>query len=104
MDRYFNEFKPYKDGIHNDGEILSHAIEVCSKNKERLIIESGTYKCGTIYLTNNTSLYLEKGVLIKLSDEEKDFFSFDSGNKVITRNTWADCTYNGKPSKYFIYG
>lgn len=104
MDRYFNEFKPYKDGIHNDGEILSHAIEVCSKNKERLIIESGTYKCGTIYLTNNASLYLEKGVLIKLSDEEKDFFSFDSGNKVITRNTWADCTYNGKPSKYFIYG
>ncbi len=104
MDKYFSEYKPYKDGINNDGVLLSKAIKECSLNNDRLIIESGIYKCGTIYLCDNASIYLNKGAKIKLSDDDKDFYSFDSGNKVITRNTWADCTYNGKPSKYFIYG
>lgn len=104
MDKYFSEYKPYKDGINNDGEILSKAIKDCALNNNRLIIESGIYKCGTIYLSDNASIYLNKGAKIKLSDDDKDFYSFDSGNRVITRNTWADCTYNGKPSKYFIFG
>lgn len=104
MDIYFSSYKPFKDGIHNDSIILSKAIEECAKNNNRLIIEEGLYKCGTIYLSNNTNLYLSKGAHIKLSDNDNDFYFFDSGNKVITRNTWEDCTYNGKPSKYFIRG
>ncbi len=104
MDRYFKEFNPYCDGVNNDGQILSKAIETCAKNNDRLIIEEGIYKCGTIFLSNNTNIYLSKGAIIKLSDNEEDFYSFESGNKVITRNTWEDCFYNGKPSKYFILG
>ena len=104
MDRYFSEFNPFCDGVNNDGKILSKAISECAKNNDRLIIEEGIYKCGTIFLTNNTNIYLSKGAIIKLSDNDEDFYSFESGNKVITRNTWEDCFYNGKPSKYFIFG
>ncbi len=104
MDRYFSEFMPHRDGVNNDSIILSKAIKETSELGDRLIIEEGIYKCGTVYLTNNTNIYLNKGAIIKLSDNEEDFFLFDSNNKIITRNTWEDCFYNGKPSKYFIYG
>lgn len=104
MDRYFQEFAPFKDGVRNDSLILSKAIEETSSKGDRLIIEEGIYKCGTIYLTNNTNIYLKKGAIIKLSDNEEDFYFFDSNNKIITRNTWEDCFYNGKPSKYFWFG
>lgn len=104
MDRYFSEFKPFRDGVRNDALILSKAIKETSEKGDKLIIEEGIYKCGTVYLTNNTNLYLEKGAIIKLSDNEEDFYFYDSNNKIITRNTWEDCFYNGKPSKYFIYG
>lgn len=103
MDKFFSFYKPFKDGIHNDGELLSKAIAECSVNKNRLIIEDGVYKCGTIFLSDNTNIYLNKSAIIKLSDDDNDFYSVESGNKIITRNTWEDCTYNGKPSKYFIY-
>lgn len=103
MDRYFSEFKPYKDGIHNDSVILSTAILECAKKGDRLIVEEGLYKCGTIFLENNTNLYLNKGAILKLSENKSDFYSFESGNKIITKNTWEDCTYNGRPNNYFIY-
>ncbi len=104
MDRYLSEFKPFRDGVRNDGKIISEAIKECAKNNDRLIIEAGCYKCGTIFLCDFTNIYLSFGTIIKLSDNDDDFYSFDSGNKVITRNTWEDCFYNGKPSKYFIFG
>lgn len=104
MDRYFSEFKPYRDGVRNDAITLSKAIKETSLNHDRLIIDEGIYKCGTIYLSSNCNIYLKKGAIIKLSDNDADFYLFDSKNKVITRNTWEDCFYNGKPSKYFIYG
>lgn len=104
MDKYFSDYKPYKDGIHNDGMILSHAIKDCAMHGNRLIIEEGIYKCGTIFLYENCSIYFEKGALLKLSEDENDFYSVHSGNTIMTRKTYQDCTYNGKPEKYFIYG
>lgn len=104
MDIEFDTYHPFKDGVHNDGEILSQAIKDCALNHHRLIINEGIYKCGTIFLRDECSIYLAKGAKIKLSDDDKDFFSFESGNKVIQRKTWKDCSYNGKPEKYFIYG
>ncbi len=104
MDIHFSDYHPYKDGIHNDGKQLSKAIKDCALNHDRLIIEQGTYKCGTIFLMDNCSVYLEKGACIKLSDDEEDFYSIDSGNQVMTRKTYKDCTYNGKPARYFLYG
>ncbi len=103
MDKYFSEYKPYGDGIHNDGMILSEAIKDCAMNGNRLIIEKGLYKCGTIFLYEHSSIYLEKGAQLKLSEDEKDFYSVCSGNTIMTRKTYQDCTYNGKPEKYFIY-
>ena len=102
MDKHFKDYKPYANGIDNDAIILSKAIEECSINGDRLIIDKGLYKCGTIHLVDNTNISLEEGAIIKLSDNDADFDSFDSGNKVILENTFDDCSYNGKPSKYFI--
>lgn len=104
MDRYFSEFKPYKNGIDNDAKILSNAIKECAKNKDRLIIEEGLYKCGTINLCDNANIYLSEGCHIKMSGDIDDFKTFDSGNKIIYKNTWEDCSYNGKPNTYFIFG
>lgn len=104
MDKYFKDYNPYRDGIHNDSIILSKAIKECAKNGDRLIVEKGIYKCGTIFLEGGTNIYLEKGAIIKLSDNKDDFKSFESGNRIITKNTWEDCTYNGKPNTYFIFG
>ncbi len=104
MDKYLSSYKPYKDGIHNDSKIIEEAIEECSINNDRLIIEEGLYKCGSIKLRENTSIYLKKGAVLKLSDNKEDFYNIKSTNKTLYENTWDDCSYNGNPSTYFIYG
>ncbi len=104
MDIYLKKYKPYKDGVHNDSKIIEKAIEECALNNNRLIIEEGLYKCGSIKLCNNASIYLEKGAILKLSDNKNDFYNIKSTNKILYENTWDDCTYNGNPSEYFIYG
>ncbi len=104
MDIYLKSFKPYKDGIHNDSKIIEGAIKECASNGDRLIIEEGIYKCGSIKLCDNASVYLEKGARLKLSDNKEDFYNIKSTNKTLYENTWDDCSYNGNPNTYFIYG
>jgi polygalacturonase len=102
-----NEFSPVGDGVKNDANAINLAIEKCAKNGGGKVIVGGkkTYKCGTLFFKSNVTLVVEKDTVIIASDDLNDFYDIGSGNRStnITRPTWENCEYNGKPSRYFLY-
>lgn len=104
MDQSISAYHPHGDGIHSDTAILNSAIERCAASGGGVVmVDAGTYLCGTLYLKSNVILHLKRGAVILLSDNEKEFFSESfSRDEQIHRPTWENCDYDGRPSKYFI--
>lgn len=95
------------DGVHNDADAINAAIEACAKKGGGVVKVGGgkTYKSGTIFLKSHVTLYVEKGTTILASESASDFYDIGEGERssAITRPTWENCEYNGKPSRYFLY-
>lgn len=101
---FLKDHLPYANGI-NDANIINKAIVDASRLKDKLIIEKGTYKASTIFLKSDMELVLEEGARIILTDDLSSLYDINVlRDTSINRPTWEDCSYNGKPSKYFIYG
>jgi polygalacturonase len=101
------DYSPVGDGVHNDAEALNSAIQTCAQNGGGKVVVGGgkTYKCGTIFMKSHVTLVVEKGTVILASDNLNDFYDIGGGNRQtdITRPTWENCEYNGKPSRYFLF-
>ncbi len=99
----FNDYKPDKTGKTDIAKLLNKAIEDSVGSK--LIIDEGVYKSSTIFLKSNVEIILKKNAKIVLGDNLDDFYDIKiNRDDSIKRPTWEDCYYDGKPSKYFIYG
>lgn len=102
---FLKDYLPYANGINDDANIINKAIVDASRLKDKLIIEKGTYKASTIFLKSDMELVLEEGARIILTDDLSSLYDINVlRDTSINRPTWEDCSYNGKPSKYFIYG
>jgi polygalacturonase len=102
------EFGAKGDGITNNAEFIQRAIDVCHKQGGgQVIIPSGNvYKSGSILLKSNVDLHIEKGAILKASDQLIDFKNLkeeytDSSNRKVP--SYINCEYGGKPFQTFIY-
>ena len=96
IENYSNSTKGINDAItylyNNGGGTL-----VFKSNK--------IYRSGMIKLLDNIELYFEKNSMLKASDNLSDFNYLDNSElKVVDIPTYKDCSYNGAPTKFFIYG
>ncbi len=101
--RYLNDYNPIKDGSRDTADIINKAI--IESIGDTLVIDDGLYLCSTIFLKSNVSIYLSRGARIKLIDDIDKLYDIKLNRKTdILVPTWEDCEYDGRPSKYFIYG
>lgn len=103
IDSYITE----KSDLNNLSIEINRAIEDASKFAFSKVVfsKNKTYRAGTIYLKSNVELVLEEGSLLLASDNIQDFSK--NGNvqdKKLDKPTWEDCSYNGNPTLFFIYG
>lgn len=68
-----DDFNVYKDGIHNDTLALQAAIYSCLDGG-CVYIKKGIYLVDSLFIRSNVSIYLEKGVLIKGTNDRKAMF------------------------------
>ena len=94
MDTYVDDFY-----VDDDTKAINDAIDAASKRSGKVIFSKRLYESKTIILKDNVELYLPKGCILKLS---KELLNDDSIN-VLKVPTYKDCSYNGRPTKYFIY-
>ena len=67
------------DGSHNDTEALQQAINECSEDGGgQVLVPSGTYHTGTLYLRDNVELHLAKGSIIRGSTDRADYNTDDA--------------------------
>ena len=65
MEYRIRDYGAKGDGMKDDAPYIQAAIDECTKNGGgRVVCESGTYLCSTIFLKSNVDLYLEMGCTI----------------------------------------
>lgn len=75
-DQDFNilDFGAIADGTTNNSEAIKKAIDSCSTlGGGKVIIPSGQFLTGPIYLKSNVNLHLEEGAEVLFSTEKKDY-------------------------------
>ena len=103
MDIYLDK---YIDDYNNSTRGINEAIKYLNKNGGgRLIFSANkTYRSGMIILLSNVELYFEKNSILKGSDNILDYNYLDNDMpKALDIPTYKDCSYNGHPTKFFIY-
>ena len=99
VDKYIDDYNNATKGINDAIKYLN------SCGGGRLIFSSKRiYRSGMIKLLSNVELHFEKNSMLKGSDNILDYSytEFDMP-KALDIPTYKDCSYNGKPTKYFIY-
>ena len=81
----------YDFGIISDEKIIQtekiqNAIDVSSKNKEKLIFTEGTYVTTTLYLRDHTHIILEKGALIIACPDYREWIGSDQKPVILAEN------------------
>jgi len=78
---YIKAFGAIPDGKTISTSSIQKAIDAAnSSGGGRVVVEAGTYKCGTIFLKSNVELELNAGAIIKGSDQIKDYTSLKWGH------------------------
>lgn len=99
VDKYIKDYNNATKGINEAIRYLSNnggGKLIFSKNKE--------YISGMINLLSDVELYFEKNSMLKASNNLSDFNYLDNSiPKELDIPTYKDCSYNGKPTKFFIY-
>ena len=90
----------------NNSVSIQNAIDYCHQNGGgKVIVPKGTFVTGSITIKNNVYLYLEKNAILLGSSNLDDYLFFSEKKNYInkvTKPTYNNCDYNGKPAKYFI--
>lgn len=75
-DKNFNivDFGAISDGTTNNTEAIKKAIDSCSNSGGgKVIIPSGTFLTGPIYIKSNVNLHLDEGAVVLFSTNAKDY-------------------------------
>ena len=103
MDIYLDK---YITDYNNCTNNINEAIKYINQNGGGRLIFSANkiYRSGMIFLLSNVELFLEKNSILMGSDNILDYSYLDNDMpKILDIPTYKDCSYNGKPTKYFIY-
>jgi len=90
----------------DNAKVINDAIlKVAGNNGGKVIIDEGNFYSTTIELKSNVTLYLNEGARIILFPNLDKFKKVESIQRddSITRPTWENCDYDGKPKMHFIY-
>lgn len=92
----------------NQTKIINESIKKISLNGGGTLYfkDNETYICGSIILRDNVTIYLGKNCRIIGSSNLDDYMFINEipdFNKEENKRTFDDCSYNGNPSKCFIY-
>ena len=93
------------DGVSDDTLAIRTAIEKANINNGIVVFSKGrVYRSGLIELLDNTTLCLEEGSKLMMTDN-LDLCSNGQAQaiKPLEKPTYEDCYYNGMPNKFFIY-
>ena len=85
-DTNFNimDFGAIADGETNNSEAIKKAIEACfNAGGGKVIIPSGTFLTGPIYLKSNVNLHLEEGSIVLFSTNKEDIYYEERYSKVV---------------------
>ncbi len=99
VDNYINDYDNATKGINE-------AIKYLNQNGGGRLIFSANkiYRSGMINLLSNVELHLEANSILLASDNISDFNYLDNElPKELDIPTYKDCSYNGSPTKFFIY-
>ena len=91
----------------NSTKGINDAIKYLNANGGGTLVfkSNKIYRSGMIKLLDNIELYFEKNSMLKASDNLSDFNYLDDKEfEEITIPTYKDCSYDGRPTKFFIYG
>ena len=72
MDIFARDFGTVADGKTLNTKALQNAIDEAAKCGGRVILESGVYKTGTIWLRDHVELHLERGAILLCSENPDD--------------------------------
>jgi hypothetical protein len=104
------EFGAIGDGVTNDAKAIQAAIDMCNINGGgQVLIPAGkTYYTGSFILKSNVDFHIERGAVIKASDDLKDYYPLANDGKVVSHSSglpsFLNSEYAGKPFNAFIYG
>jgi len=99
------DFGAVGDGTTNNTEAFSKAIEKCSKDNDgKVIVPSGKYLTGPIYLKSNINLHLEKDALILFSDNFNDYPPVKSRWEGVECFGYSPCVYGENLENISITG
>ena len=71
------DFGAKGDGAAKDTAAIQRAVDACAKDGGRVVVPSGTYLSGTVWLRNGVELHLAKGATLKGSTDQADYNAND---------------------------
>ncbi|MFA5292289.1 MAG: glycoside hydrolase family 28 protein [Phycisphaerae bacterium] len=99
------DFGAFGDGTTNNTEAFSKAIEKCSKDKGgKIIVPSGKYLTGPIYLKSDIDLHIEQDALILFSDNFNDYPPVKSRWEGVECFGYSPCVYGENLENVSITG
>ena len=57
------DFGAKGDGVAKDTAAIQRAVDACAKDGGRVVVPSGTYLSGTVWLRSGVELHLAKGAI-----------------------------------------
>ncbi|HWJ77048.1 MAG TPA: glycoside hydrolase family 28 protein [Niallia sp.] len=85
-------------GARNDNKLNTDAIQTAidtafNKGGGKVIVPTGEFLTGAIFLKDNIELYLSPGAVLKFSDQQEDYPVVTSRWEGVMREVYASCLY-----------
>jgi len=85
-------------GARNDNKLNTDAIQTAidtafNKGGGKVIVPTGEFLTGAIFLKDNIELYLSPGAVLKFSDQQEDYPVVTSRWEGVRREVYASCLY-----------
>lgn len=96
------------DGITNDAHAIQEAINACTNmGGGRVLLPGGKiYNSGFLHLKSNVDLHIEKGAVLKASDDITDYYPLANEGNIIEHHSglpsFLNSEYAGRPFHVFI--
>lgn len=104
------EYGAKGDGQTNDANAIQAAIDACSKQGGgRVVLPGGhIFNSGSILLKSEVDFHIERGAVLKASDDLKDYYPLANEGKIVAHESglpsFLNSEYAGRPFHAFLTG